>query len=122
MAKEILGRGTLFGRFDSDPIEPLTEYWGSELARRSASYYNAKLDKLTAPVVSNRCGGNPFYITAVIRQAAKQRKSIKNEETLNKLLAVDLSSGFIWAELNDQVMRWIERIKHRFSQQVLSSK
>jgi len=110
LAKEILGRGALFGRFDSDPIEPLTEYWGSELARRSASYYNAKLDELTAPVVSNRCGGNPFYITAVIRQAAKQRKSIKNEETLNKLLAVDLSSGFIWAELNDQVMRWIERI------------
>ena len=110
LAKEILGRGALFGRFDSDPIEPLTEYWGSELARRSASYYNAKLDKLTAPVVSNRCGGNPFYITAVIRQAAKQRKSIKNEETLNKLLAVDLSSGFIWAELNDQVTRWIERI------------
>ncbi len=110
LAKEILGRGALFGRFDNDPIKPLTEYWGAELARRSAAYYNAQLDKLMAPVVTNRCGGNPFYITAVIRQAAKQRKSIKNEETLNKLLAVDLSSGFIWAELSDQVMRWIERI------------
>ena len=26
------------------------------------------------------------------------------------MLAVDLSSGFIWGELNDQVSRWIERI------------
>jgi len=32
------------------------------------------------------------------------------EESLNKILAVDLSSGFIWSELNDQVNRWIERI------------
>ncbi len=110
LAKDIIGRGSLFGRFDSDPIKALTEYWGAELARRCAKYYKAKLENLMAPVVSNRCGGNPFYITAVIRQAAKLGKTIDSEETLNNLLAVDLSSGFIWAELNDQVTRWIERI------------
>ncbi len=27
-----------------------------------------------------------------------------------KILAVDLSSGFIWGELNDQVTKWIHRI------------
>jgi len=62
------------------------------------------------PVVADRCGGNPFYITAVIQQAAEQGKPIVSEETLNEILAVDLSSGFIWAELNDQVTKWIERI------------
>lgn len=110
LSKEILGRGALFGRFDSDPIEPLTEYWGAELARRAAGHYKTKLVEIMAPVVSHRCGGNPFYITAVIRQAAKQQITIDSEATVNNLLAVDLSSGFIWAELNDQVTRWIQRM------------
>ncbi|MCP4199233.1 MAG: hypothetical protein GY762_18970, partial [Proteobacteria bacterium] len=72
LAKEILGRGSLFGRFDSEPIEPMSQYWGAELAQRAARHYNAELDDIMAPVVSNRCGGNPFYITAVLRQAAKR--------------------------------------------------
>ncbi len=110
LSKEILGRGSLFGRFDSEPIEPMTEYWGTELALRAAAYYGATVSKLLAPVISSRCGGNPFYITAVVKQAAKQGKTIDSEETMNNLLAVDLSSGFIWAELNDQVLRLIERI------------
>jgi hypothetical protein len=63
-----------------------------------------------APIIAERCGGNPFYITAIIKQAVKLNQAISSEETLNKILAVDLSSGFIWSELNDQVNRWIERI------------
>jgi len=46
-----------------------------------------------SPVVAERCGGNPFYITAVVQQAAEQEKPIANEEMLNELLAVDISSG-----------------------------
>ncbi len=110
LAREILGRGSLFGRFSSEPIEPMTDYWGSQLAINAARYYRANIEKEMAPVVADRCGGNPFYITAVIRQAAKQGKQLVSEETLNEILAVDLSSGFIWAELNDQVSRWIERM------------
>ena len=110
LSKEILGRGALFGRFESDPIDAMTEYWGAELARRAAAYYGVTVAELLPPVISARCGGNPFYITAVVKQAAKQGTAIDNEEVVNYLLAVDLSSGFIWAELNDQVMRWIERI------------
>lgn len=110
LSREILGRGGLFGRFDSNPIEPLTEYWGAQLARRAAGYYHAELAEFLAPVVANRCGGNPFYITAVVRQAAKKGTSIDSENVVNTLLATDLSSGFIWAELNDQVTRWIQRI------------
>ncbi len=60
-------------------------------------------------MVSERCGGNPFYITAVVRQAARRNKELNSEEILNEMLAVDLSSGFIWAELYDQVNRWTER-------------
>ena len=110
LAREILGRGSLFGRFDSHPIEPMTNYWGAQLALKAALYHKTDMLDEMAPVVSDRCGGNPFYITAVVRQAAKQQKPIVSEEALNEILAVDLSSGFIWAELNDQVTKWIERI------------
>ncbi|MBV7335230.1 hypothetical protein KFU94_44720 [Chloroflexi bacterium TSY] len=110
LAREILGRGSLFGRFDSDPIKPLSEYWGAELALNAARYYQAEVSQLIAPVVATRCGGNPFYIVALIRQAAKMGTAIENEETINSVLAVDISSGFIWAELYDQVNGWIERL------------
>jgi hypothetical protein len=110
LAREILGRGSLFGRFDSHPIEPMTNYWGARLVLKAAIYHKTDIPYEMAPVVADRCGGNPFYITAVVRQAAKQGKLLVSEETLNEILAVDLSSGFIWAELNDQVTKWIERI------------
>jgi len=110
LAREILGRGSLFGRFRSHPIEPMTNYWGARLAFNASRYHKSHIEEKMLPVVADRCGGNPFYITAVIQQAAEQRKPIVSEEVLNEILAVDLSSGFIWAELNDQVTKWIERI------------
>ncbi len=73
---EILGHGSLFGRFQSEPVKPMTDYWGAELALRSARYYKADLPEDIAPVVSARCGGNPFYITAVVRQSVKRNKRL----------------------------------------------
>jgi hypothetical protein len=110
LAREILGRGSLFGRFESEPIEPLTGYWGTQLVKKAAKYYQATVSQELAPVVAERCGGNPFYITAIIKQAGKQEQALLTEEDLNKILAVDLSSGFIWSELSEQINRWIERI------------
>jgi len=110
LSREILGRGSLFGRFESEPIEQLTGYWGTELVRKATAYYQANISEKMAPIIAERCGGNPFYITAIVKQAAKLSQAISDEETLNKILAIDLSSGFIWSELNDQVNRWIERI------------
>ena len=110
LAKEILGRGSLFGRFRSRPIESMTEYWGAELALKAARHYKADIAETMAPVVAERCGGNPFYITAVIQQSVELNKPMTDETVLNEILAVDLSSGFIWGELNDQVSGWIARI------------
>lgn len=110
LSREIIGRGTLFGRFDSNTIEPMTGYWGAKLAEKAAKYYKTKLPSIMAPSIAERCGGNPFYISALIRQASRQNRPVSNEKELNEILAVDLSSGFIWGELNDQVSRWIKRI------------
>ncbi len=109
LADEILGKGALYGRFQSRPIKPFSDYYGEELTLRAAEYYGAGISRTMAPVISNRCGGNPFYITAVVRRAAEDGKSIDDENALNETLAADISSGFIWAELSDQVRRWIDR-------------
>jgi len=110
LAREILGRGSLFGRFRSKPIEPLSEYWGTEMVKRAAMHYQVTVPEVMAPIVAARCGGNPFYIAAVVQQAAEQKKPLLDEEAINQILAVDLASGFIWAELNEQVNSWITRI------------
>jgi len=103
-------QGPLFEGFCSEPIEPLTGYYGSELALKAANFYQATLTEEMAPVVAERCGGNPFYITAVIKQAAEQKQALTDEPTLNVMLAIDLSTGFIWSELYDQVNQWLDRI------------
>jgi hypothetical protein len=110
LAREIIGRGALFGRFESKPIEPLSAYWGTQLALRSAAYHRSELSQLMAPVVSDRCGGTPYYINAVVRRAAVLQKPLVDEEAINTVLAVDIASGFIWGELHDQVTSWIQRI------------
>ena len=110
LARDIIGRGSLFGRFDSEVIEAMSGYWGKELVLKATRHYNTEVSEIMAPVVADRCGGNPFYITAVVRQAAKLGGMISSEEALNDILAVDITSGFIWGELNDQVTRWIHRI------------
>ena len=109
LADEILGKGDLYGRFESFPIKPFSDYYGEELVLRDAEFYGADISRIMAPAVSNRCGGNPFYIIAVVRRTAELLKHIGDEEVLNEILAVDISSGFIWAELSDQVRRWFDR-------------
>ncbi len=120
LSREIIGRGALFGRFDGEEIEPLSGYWGTQLVLNAARFYTVEVPEVMAPVVAERCGGNPFYITAVVRQAAKLQLSLSDETLINKILAVDISSGFIWGELYDQVTRWIKRInEHNITKWIL---
>jgi len=107
---KILATGSLYGRFFDEPIKPFTTFCGSELVNKSAEYYGAEIPELMAPVVAERCGGNPFYINAVVQQSAKLNEPLKTEDIINKILAVDLSAGFIYGELRDQVMKWIKRL------------
>ncbi|MCB0064044.1 MAG: ATP-binding protein, partial [Caldilineaceae bacterium] len=93
LSREILGRGALFGRFRSEPITELSGYWGTELVKRTATHFGATVPELMAPVVAERCGGNPFYISAVIQQSAEQNVPLTDEEIINSTLAVDISSG-----------------------------
>ncbi len=110
LTQDIIGRGSLYGRFRAKRIDSMTQYWGTELALKAARVYGVAMSEEIAPVVAHRCGGNPFYITAVMQQATEQGTPLHTEDTVNDLLAVDLTSGFIWGELTDQVTKWIDRI------------
>ncbi|KPA17918.1 ATPase domain protein, prokaryote domain protein, partial [Candidatus Magnetomorum sp. HK-1] len=109
---EILGKGTLHGRFDAESIKPFTDFYGAELVGKSSKYYDTEIPEIMRPIISEKCGGNPFYINAVVRRAARLNEPLKNEEAINRILAIDLSSGFIYQELRDQVIKWIERLNN----------
>ena len=110
LSKELIGRGSLYGRFRAEKIRPMTHFWGATLARKAAAYFNIPISEEMAVMVSHRCGGNPFYINAVVQQSQMLNKPLLSESIINDVLSVDLSGGFIWGELVDQVNRWITRI------------
>ena len=68
---DILGKGSLYGRFDAEPIKRFTDFYGAELASKSSLYCNADVPEMMQPVLSEKCGGNPFYINAVVRRSSK---------------------------------------------------
>ncbi|MBF0453059.1 MAG: hypothetical protein HQK75_20325 [Candidatus Magnetomorum sp.] len=107
---EMVGKGPLFGRFKFKRIEVMTSYYSSELALKVSHRYNADINADIAPVIAERCGGNPYYITAVIQHAVELQRPLRTEEDINDILAIDITSGFIWGELCDQLNKWITRI------------
>jgi hypothetical protein len=117
---DILGKGSLYGRFRDKSIKPFTDYYGAELVTKATQFYGATVPKMMAPVISEVCGGNPFYINAVVQQSVEQNTPLDSEAALNKILAIDLSSGFIYGELRDQVIKWIDRLNdHNITKWIL---
>jgi hypothetical protein len=112
LAMELVGTGGLYGRFEFERIEAMTPYFATQLTHKASKYYQADISEQMAPFIAERCGGNPFYITAVVKRSAKIRKPIHDIDALNEVLAIDITSGFIWGELHDQVKRWIHRLNN----------
>ncbi|ETR67863.1 MAG: hypothetical protein OMM_11133 [Candidatus Magnetoglobus multicellularis str. Araruama] len=117
---DILGKGSLYGRFDAEPIKRFTNFYGAELVGKTSMYCKADISEIMRPVISEKCGGNPFYINAVVRRSAKLNEPLNDEESINRILAIDLSSGFIYQELRDQVIKWIDRLNdHNITKWIL---
>jgi len=76
LAEEILGRGGLFGRFRHEPIKALSGYWGKELVKQCSTHYGAIVPELMMPIVAQRCGGSPFYISALVQQSAQSNQPL----------------------------------------------
>ncbi|ETR66664.1 MAG: hypothetical protein OMM_05545 [Candidatus Magnetoglobus multicellularis str. Araruama] len=117
---DIIGKGSLYGRFVAQPIKSFTDFYGAELVGKTSLYCNADIPEIMRPVISERCGGNPFYINAVVERSAQLIEPLNNEEAINRILAIDLSSGFIYQELRDQVIKWIDRLNdHNITKWIL---
>jgi len=83
-------------------------------------YCKADISEIMRPVISEKCGGNAFYINVVVRRSAKLNEPLNEEESINRILAIDLSSGFIYQELRDQVIKWIDRLNdHNITKWIL---
>ncbi|MCP4647390.1 MAG: hypothetical protein GY852_06600, partial [bacterium] len=46
LAREIIGRGSLFGRFQGKNIEAMSGYWGTKLVMKAGTYYKAELSEV----------------------------------------------------------------------------
>ncbi len=105
--RDVVGSGPLYGRLMVEHIRGLHPVYGAELARRLAAFYGVGISEAMAGHLAERTDGNPFYITAVVRQAATLGVSLDVPEELNQALATDLIKGAIFSELWQQVMHFV---------------
>ena len=75
LAMELVGTGALYGRFEFKRIEAMTPYFATQLTHKAKQYYQADISNIMAPFIAERCGGNPFYINAVVKRSAKIQNS-----------------------------------------------
>ncbi len=112
--QEVLGTGALFGRFDYIEFPPLEDIYGLELVDRLAAKYGVQIEEPLAGYLVARCGGSPFYINCVMRQAVAAQRKVNSEETVDELLAYEIARGRIWRDWSGQLQRYFEQINSHF--------
>ncbi len=105
--RDIVGAGPLYGRLFVEYLRGLHPVYGAELAKRVAAFQGVRISEEMAAHLAERTDGNPFYITAVVRQAATLGVSLDGPEELNRSLATDLIRGAIFSALWQQVMHFV---------------
>ena len=109
--QEVLGTGALFGRFRYIEFPPMENVYGLELVEKLAFKYGLTIPEPVAGYIVTRCGGNPFYIRCVVMQATEQRyEKVENEQTVNDLIAHEITHGQIWRDWGSQLQRYFEQI------------
>jgi hypothetical protein len=112
--QEVLGSGALFGRFDYLEFAPLEDIYGLELVDRLARKYGIAIEEPVAGYLVTRCGGSPFYINCVMRQAAVVQPEIGDEEAVEGLLAHEIARGRIWRDWSGQLQKYFAQINSHF--------
>ncbi len=110
---DIVRKGPLFGRFSPVYIRGMEEYFAKELVYKWCKRYEIEVCQEMASELAVRCGGNPFYIEAVVKQAHIQGINLDNPEDLDKAHITDLTRGTIWRELEIQVQKFINQLNRQ---------
>ncbi len=69
LTKDIIGRGSLFGRFRPVYIRGLEGYHVIELCQKLSKHHGVKVSVEMAAELARRTGGNPFYLGCIFEGA-----------------------------------------------------
>ena len=105
--RDIIGAGPLYGRFFTEYIRGLHPVYGAELARKVAAFNEVSISEEMAGHLAERTDGNPFYVRAVVSQAARLGVRLDGPGELNRAIATDLIRGAIYSELWQQVTHFV---------------
>lgn len=103
LTKDILGRGSLYGRFRWVYIYPLEGFHAIELCHRLSKFYSVPINDDMAAEIARRTGGNPFYLDCIVQWAQERNIPLTTPEAVSDVIAQELTQGGIWSELYRQL-------------------
>jgi hypothetical protein len=110
LTKDIIGRGSLFGRFRAEYIRGLEGYYVIELCQKLGKHQDVKVNVEMASYLSDRTGGNPFYLECIFAGARRLRMDLINLDAVNEVISYELTQGAIWSELYRQLNYYFNTI------------
>jgi len=110
LTKDIIGRGPLFGRFRAEYIRGLEGYYVIELCQKLGKHQDVKVNVEMASYLSERTGGNPFYLECIFAGASRLQLDLTHLDAVNEVIAYELTQGAIWSELYRQLNYYFNTI------------
>ncbi len=110
LTRDIIGRGALFGRFRAQYLRGLEGYHVLELCHKLSKHHNVEVNPEMAAEIARRTGGNPFYIQCIFEGAVFLNEHLDNIDSVNRVIAYELTEGAIWNELYRQLNYYFNTI------------
>ena len=113
MTKDIISRGSLFGRFRASYIRGLEGYHVFELCQKLGKQYGVEVNPEMSAELAKRTGGNPFYLDCIFAGAEGLGKNLSDIVSLNEVISYELTQGTIWSELYRQLNYYFMSINEK---------
>jgi hypothetical protein len=113
LTKDIIGRGSLFGRFRAVYIRGLEGYHVFELCQKLGKYYGVEVNPEMSAELARRTGGNPFYLDCIFAGAERVGKNLNDIASVNEVISYELTQGAIWSELYRQLNYYFMSINEK---------
>lgn len=110
LTKDIIGRGSLFGRFRAEYIRGLEGYHVIELCQKLGKHHGVKVSVEMAAELARRTGGNPFYLGCIFEGARLIGMDLADFNAVNRVITYELTQGAIWSELYRQLNYYFNTI------------
>lgn len=113
LTKDIIGRGSLFGRFRAMYIRGLEGYYVLELCQKLGKHYGVGVIPEMSAELARRTGGNPFYLDCIFAGAEGLGKHLNDINSVNEVISYELTQGTIWAEMYRQLNHYFTSINEK---------